>query len=155
MEQASDPTICLKVNGKVTYLKESEVPASLKPFIKYNQSPSAQHTAQTPSIQTTPSTSDILQMSAAAIISMVNIKGKNKDFEFTKILKKTTFAAATPLDNIKGTNQEKISILDKFFISNETYVGAKVSHYKGKHVLLAYFDTQDSAQQIYNKQGIR
>ena len=67
-------------------------------------------------------------------------------------MKKITFAAATSLDNIKGINQKKISILDKFFVSNEAYAGAKVSHYKGKHVLFAYFDTQDSAQQICNKQ---
>ena len=80
-------------------------------------------------------------MSITANTSMVNIKRKNKDFEFTKILKKTTFAAAILLNNIKGTNQEKISILNKFFILNEAYAGIKVSHYKGKHVLLAYFDT--------------
>ncbi len=48
--------------------------------------------------------SDILQTSAATNTSTVNIKGKNKDFEFTKILKKTTFATAIPLDNIKRTN---------------------------------------------------
>jgi len=85
--------------------------------------------------------SDILQMSVATNTSTVNIKEKNKDFEFTKILKKTTFVTVTPLDNIKGTNQEKISILDKFFISNEAYAGIKVLHYKGKYVLLAYFNT--------------
>ena len=60
MEQASDPTVCLKVNGKATYLKKSEVSASLKPFIKYNYTLSAQHTAQTLLIQDTPSTSDTL-----------------------------------------------------------------------------------------------
>jgi len=144
MEQASDPTICLKINNKATYLKESEIPASFKLFIKIDHSSPAQHTAQTPLIQDTPSTSDTLQMSATTNHSSVNIKGKNKDFKFTKILKKITFAAATPLDNIKGTNQKKISILDKFFISNEAYAGTKVSHYKGKHVLLVYFDTQES-----------
>src|SRR6266540_5101554 len=152
MEQASDLTVCLEVNDKATYFKESEVLPSLKPFIKYNHSSSAQHTAQTPPIQNTPITSDISQMSATANTSTVNTKGKNKDFEFTKILKKMTFAAATSLDNIKRTNQKKISILDKFFVSNEAYAGAKVSHYKGKHILLAYFDTQESAQQIYDKQ---
>jgi len=41
MKQANDPTVCLKVNGKAIYLKESEVFALLKPFIKYNHSPSA------------------------------------------------------------------------------------------------------------------
>ena len=91
-------------------------------------------------------------MSATTNHFSVNIKGKNKDFAFTKILKKTIFAAATPLDNIKGTNQEKISILNKFFISNKAYARAKVSHYKGKHVLFAYFDTQESAQLICDKQ---
>jgi len=44
MKQAGDLTICLEVNGKATYLKESEVLASLKLFIKYNHSLSAQHT---------------------------------------------------------------------------------------------------------------
>ncbi len=83
---------------------------------------------------------------------MVNIKGKNKNFEFTKILKKTTFAATTSLDNIKETNQEKISILNKYFVFNEAYAEVKISHYKSKHVLLAYFNTQESAQQICNKQ---
>ncbi len=121
IEQASDPTVCLEVNGKATYLKESKVPASLKPFIKFDHSPSTQHTAQTSLTQDTPSMSDTLQIFAATDYSSINIKGKNKDFEFTKILKKTTFAAATPLNNIKRTNQEKISILDKFFVSNETY----------------------------------
>ena len=83
-------------------------------------------------------------MSTVTNTSTVNIKGKNKAFEFTKILKKITFAAATSLDNIKGINQKKISILDKFFVSNEAYAGAKVTHYKGKHILLAYFNTQES-----------
>ncbi len=50
MEQASDLTICVEVNSKATYLKESEVPPSLKSFIKYNHSPSAQHTTQTPPV---------------------------------------------------------------------------------------------------------
>ncbi len=58
----------------------------------------------------------------------------------------------TPLDNIKETNQEKMSILDRFFVSNKAYAEAKVSHYKGKHVLLAFFDIQESVQLICNKQ---
>ena len=96
MEQASDPTICLEVNSKATYLKESEVPASLKLFIKFDHSPPAQHTVQTPPIQDTPSTSDTLQMSATTNHSSVNIKGKNKDFEFTKILKKNYLCCCYP-----------------------------------------------------------
>ncbi len=82
---------------------------------------------------------------------MVNIKEKNKDFEFIKILKKTTFTATIPLDDIKKTNQKKISILNKFFVSNEVYAGVKVLHYKGKHILFAYFNIQESAQLICNK----
>src|SRR6266498_6169983 len=119
MELTNDTLVCLEVNGKATYLKESEVPPSLKPFIKHTTPPSVQqstHTSlQTSSLSTT--TSELSQPDIATNTSTVNIKGKNKDLEFTKILKKTTFAAATPLDNIKGTNQEKISILDRFFVS--------------------------------------
>ena len=154
MEPANDTLVCLEVNGKATYLKESEVPPSLKPFIKPTSPPPVQqpaHTSQQASNSAT-AASEPSQPDTTTNTSTVNIKGKNKDLEFTKILKKTTFAAATPLDNIKGTNQEKISILDRFFVSNEAYAGAKVSHYKGKHVLLAFFDTQESAQLICNKQ---
>ncbi len=154
MKLANDTLVCLEVNGKAIYLKESEVPPLLKPFIKHtNPSPVQQltHTSQqTSSLSTT--TSELSQSDTTTNTSIVNIKGKNKDLEFTKVLKKTIFAAATPLDNIKETNQEKISILNRFFVLNEAYAGAKVSHYKGKHVLLAFFDTQESAQLICNKQ---
>ena len=106
MESTNDTLVCLEVNGKATYLKESEVPLSLKPFIKHTNPPPVQqptHTSQQTSSSSTatskPSLPDITTNT-----STVNIKGKNKDLEFTKILKKTTFAAAIPLDNIKGTN---------------------------------------------------
>src|SRR6266498_4811172 len=49
MESTNDTLVCLEVNGKATYLKESEVPLSLKPFIKPTNSPSIQqltHTSQ-------------------------------------------------------------------------------------------------------------
>ncbi len=147
MELANDTLVCLEVNGKATYLKESEVPPSLKSFIMPINPPPVQQLPDTSQQLNSSSTatSEPSQPDTTTNTSTVNIKEKNKDLEFTKILKKTTFAAATSLDNIKGTNQEKISILDHFFVSNEAYAGAKVSHYKGKHVLLAFFDTQASA----------
>ena len=114
MELANDTLVCFEVNDKAIYLKESEVPPSLKLFIKYTNPPPVQqltHTSQqTSSLSTT--TSELSQPDIAINISIINIKGKNKDLEFTKILKKTTFTAVTPLDNIKETNQEKIFIFD-------------------------------------------
>jgi len=127
MKSANNKLIFLEVKGKTTYLKESEVPLSLKPFIKYTNPPPVQPltqtSQQTSSLSTT--TSEPSQPTTATNTSTVNIKGKNKDFEFTKILKKTTFTIVTPLDNIKKTNQKKISILDRFFVSNKAYAGQK------------------------------
>src|SRR6266542_6208501 len=154
MEQTEDPLVSLEINSIVTHLKESEVPPPLKPFIKHVNSSSSQDTTPTlqQSANPSPSTAEASNTATSTVTSSTEPKGKTKAPDFTKVLKKTSFAAATPLDNIKGTNQEKISILDRFFVSNEAYAGAKVSHYKGKHVLLAFFDTQESAQLICNKQ---
>ena len=154
MEQTEDPLVSLEINSIVTHLKENEVPLPLKQFIKHVNSSSSQDT--TPTLQqpsnSSPSTAEASNTATSTVTSSTEPKGKNKAPDFTKVLKKTSYAAATPLDNIRGTNQEKISILDRFFVSNEAYAGAKVSHYKGKHVLLAFFDTQESATQICNKQ---
>ncbi len=140
MEQTEDPLVSLEINSIVTHLKESEVPPPLKPFIKHVNSSSSQDTTPTlqQSANPSPSTAEASNTATSTVTSSTEPKGKTKAPDFTKVLKKTSFAAATPLDNIKGTNQEKISILDHFFVSNEAYAGAKVSHYKGKHVLLAF-----------------
>ena len=154
MEQTEDPLVSLEINSIVTHLKESEVPPPLKKFIKHVNPSSSQD--NTPTLQqsadSSPSTAEASNTATSTVTSSTEPKGKTKAPDFTKVLKKTSFAAATPLDNIKGTNQEKISILDRFFVSNEAYAGAKVSHYKGKHLLLAFFDIQKSAMQICNKQ---
>src|SRR6266545_8027375 len=153
MEQTEDPLVSLEINSIVTHLKENEVPPPLKKFIKHVNSSSSQDTTSTlqQSADSSPSTAEASNTATYTVTSSTEPKGKTKAPDFTKVLKKTSFAAAIPLDNIKGTNQEKISILDKFFISNKAYAEAKVSHYKGKHILLVYFDTQESAQQICNK----
>src|SRR6266540_3215553 len=123
MAQTEDFLVSLEINNIVTHLKESEVPPSLKKFIKPVNPPSSQDTTQTlqQSDNSSSSTAKASNAATSTVTSSTNLKGKSKAPDFTKVLKKTSFAATTPLDNIKETNQEKIFILDRFFVSNEAY----------------------------------
>src|SRR6266540_2262001 len=150
MKQTKDLLISLEINGKVIHLKESEVPSFLKLFIKYTNPFLFQNTTQTLQQPDNSSFSMAKAQNTTTLSNtlILNIKGKTKVPDFTKVLKKTFYTAAIPFNNIKKTNQEKISILNRFFVFNKLYARTKVSHYKGKYVLLVFFDTQESAMQI-------
>src|SRR6266498_533400 len=109
MEQTEDPLVSLEINSIITHLKESEVPPSIKQFIKHINPSSSQDTTQTlqQSADSLPSTAEASNTATSTTTSSTKSKGKTKAPDNTKFLKKSRVAAATPLDNIKGTNQEK------------------------------------------------